>query len=120
MSSEQFCRMLLASSAFALLIGCAAPTDVDSLSGARLGAAVRGAGFPCTGVISSDEAGSNGAMIWRVSCENAAVYTANVQDGRICATPIAYIDGLVPGVPPISIDGNVVSPTESCISLGDI
>jgi hypothetical protein len=110
MSLKRLGALTLTSIGLSLVFGCA--DRGTALSADRLGAAVRGAGFPCARVVNSDEI-HNGPNAWRVSCENATVYTANIQDGRICISASAYVDSVVPGVPPIS-------PAESCISLGDI
>ena len=79
-----------------------------------LEAAIRAAGYPCTAVVESTELGE-GNPAWRVQCQDALTYTANLSDDdRICVAPVANVDavfGAVTRERPID---------ERCVSSGEI
>ena len=67
---------------------CTQPSRLDD----SLVNAIRDTGFVCAEVSSSYDVTGDGRQ-WRVACENAHVYVASLeQDGRICVSPVAYVD----------------------------
>jgi outer membrane murein-binding lipoprotein Lpp len=95
------------------LTSCSQELATDDLSAEALASAIRAVGYSCDSVVSSTEM-SDARTSWRVSCQGAAAYTANLSgSGTICVTPIAYADAPGPA-------GPVITPEETCIAASEI
>ena len=84
-------RQIYVAAIFAsLLVGCSG----DVMEPDTLESAIRAAGYPCTGVVDSTEIGE-GTAAWRVQCQDALTYTADLfDDDRICVVPVANVDAV--------------------------
>ncbi len=68
-----------------LSASCASPS-VDFVS------AIKSTGFGCDNLTSAQELDEDGTL-WRVACDDARAYLVSFEeDGRICVSPIAYLE----------------------------
>jgi hypothetical protein len=108
----------IVSPTLAILVGCAEPTSVDSLSDPRLGEAVQAAGYPCIRVVKSDEF-NDADTLWRVSCGGTDVYTAAIREELICIAPVHYADASI-SLGQNSPRAPMITPPESCVLVANI
>ncbi len=92
MNSRHFSLLGLGTVLSLLLTSCVQVVADSGPSFESVQSAIVAVGYPCASVVNSTEF-INGQTIWRVSCQDALVYTAQLSDDeKLCITPMPYVD----------------------------